>query len=67
MKGIFQRLGFLIFAITLSVFIESAHHEDSLLEAINDQIGMRPMRQEILLDIHTKPFHFLKFLPQCMF
>ena len=36
MKGIYQRLGFLIFAITLSVFIESAHHEDSLLEAIND-------------------------------
>ena len=36
MKGIYQRLGFLIFAITLSAFIESAHHEDSLLEAIND-------------------------------
>lgn len=36
MKGIYQRLGFLIFAITLSAFIESAHHEDPLLEAIND-------------------------------
>ena len=67
MKGIFQRLGFLIFAITLSVFIESAHHEDSLLEAINDSNRNEAYAARVLFDIPIKLFHFLKFLLQCMF
>ena len=36
MKNIYQTLGLLMIALSFSIFSEAAHHEDALLEAVNN-------------------------------